>query len=48
MKEDPFLKAHKPKEDGFPYDLETDLDGGGTSSSELPSEKNIVIQYPKK
>ena len=24
MTDDPFLKAHKPMEDGFPYDLETD------------------------
>ena len=24
VKEDPFITAHKPKEDGFPYELETD------------------------
>ena len=43
MKEDPFLKAHKPKEDGFPYDLETDslADSMGLR---LPNRSLYVLQ----
>ena len=29
------------------YDFETDLDSGMTRESELPSEKNVVLQYSK-
>ena len=43
MKEDPFLTAHKPKEDGFPYDLETDslADSMGLR---LPNRSLYVLQ----
>ena len=43
VKEDPFLTAHKPKEDGFPYELETDslADSMGLR---LPNRSLYVLQ----
>ncbi len=43
IKEDPFLTAHKPKEDGFPYELETDslADSMGLR---LPNRSLYVLQ----
>ena len=43
VKEDPFLTAHKPKEEGFPYELETDslADSMGLR---LPNRSLYVLQ----
>ena len=43
VKEDPFLTAHKPIEDGFPYELETDslADSMGLR---LPNRSLMVLQ----
>ena len=43
VKEDPFLTAHEPKEDGFPYELETDslADSMGLR---LPNRSLYVLQ----
>ena len=43
MKEDPFLTAHKPKEDGFPFDLETDS-LGDSMGLRLPNRSLYVLQ----
>ena len=43
VKEDPFLTAHKPIEDGFPYELETDslADSMGLR---LPNRSLMILQ----
>ena len=43
LKEDPFLTAHKPIEDGFPYELETDslADSMGLR---LPNRSLMILQ----
>ena len=43
MKEDPFLTAHKPIEDGFPFDLETDS-LGDSMGLRLPNRSLYVLQ----
>ena len=43
MKEDPFLTAHKPKEDGFPFELETDS-LSDTMGLRLPNRSLYVLQ----
>ena len=43
VKEDPFLTAHKPKEDGFPYELETDS-LADSMGHRLPNRSLYVLQ----
>jgi flagellar protein FlaH len=43
LKEDPFLLAHKPIEDGFPFDLETDS-LGDSMGLRLPNRSLYVLQ----